>query len=80
MSYTQIANVFHYLHRELPASANNKGVWKHGILTNANNKRIWEQIDGRYWNKTPFDISKGEYLELSKKMQSCIIKVLINGE
>ena len=35
MSYAQIANVFQYLHRELPASANNKGVWEQGILTNA---------------------------------------------
>ena len=53
MSYAQIANVFQYLHRELPASANNKGVWEQGILTNANylhrdlltsanNKGVWE--------------------------------------
>ena len=67
MSYAQIANVFQYLHRELPASANNKGVWEQGILTNANylhrdlltsanNKEVWEQNDGRYWNKIPFDI------------------------
>ena len=55
--YAHIANVFHYLHRDLLTNANNKGVWEQGLLTNAYNKGVWEQIDGRYWNKIPFSNS-----------------------